>query len=332
MKPERTDDLCIPFQVDLSCMVDRELEDGGAVRRAVVHLEVCARCRRFFEAIEGQVRLHRELADPDRLLGGIAAAGGADLFARFALRESLRRLAAVLYRLGKAYLLLAVDRNYLLEVFEEPVTPTDFKSEGYRWVSLQVEREIFGRRESWTRAKHLLNGKLDSVPDNLAKARALLEESLVVRPNFAEPRLYLGFHRQVSGDLDGAEIEYRRVFRTARKLANRVHAAVQLGMVHHDRGDYRRAVACYRWVRASGVLERDDRFFFVYYNLGLVYARLGNLEAAVEAFRALRREHPDRLERVRSYLEKAQEFRDLLAERPEFRRRLEGVCGEIFAA
>jgi tetratricopeptide (TPR) repeat protein len=331
MKSPFTTDPCLPFQLDLSCIVDRELEDERAVRRALVHLEVCDRCRLFFDAIRGQVELHRGLADTGRLLGKIHELDSSGVFAHALARENLRRLAAVLYRLGKAYVLLAVDRKYMVEVFEEPVPPAAYKARGYRWVS-GVCRRGAGEGADWVEARALLNGKLERVEDNLEKARALLGEALIVKPNFAEARLYLGFWRQAGGDLAGAESEYRRVFRTARRLANRAHAAVQLGQVWHERGDFRRAAVAYRWVIASGAARRDRRFFFVHYNLGLVLARLGKLEACVEAFRTLGERYPESAPRVRGFLEAAPRFRSLLDRKPEFRARLERACGAVFAA
>ncbi|HET6201262.1 MAG TPA: tetratricopeptide repeat protein [Planctomycetota bacterium] len=331
MKSHVPADPCLPFQLDLSCLVDRELEDDRAVRRALVHLEVCGRCRRFFDAIRGQVLLHRELADRTHLLGKIQEIDGSGVFAQGLPGENLRRLAAVFYRLGKAYLLLAVDRRYMVEVFEEPVPPAAFKASGYRWVS-RVCRRSAGEGADWVEARSLLNGKLDSVADNLEKARALLGEALIVKPNFAEARLYFGFWRQSTGDLAGAEGEYRRVFRTARRLENRTHAAVQLGQVWHERRQFRRAAGAYRWAIAKGAARRDSRFFFVHYNLGLVLARLGRYEACVEAFRTLAQRYPESAAKVRSYLEAAPHFRSLLVEKPEFRARLVRACGAVFAA
>ena len=41
-------DVCTSFQMDLSCLVDGELDDGAA-GRAMVHMEACECCRSFFE-------------------------------------------------------------------------------------------------------------------------------------------------------------------------------------------------------------------------------------------------------------------------------------------
>ncbi len=58
---ERGHDPCLQIQVDLSAMVDGEL-DPAAVRRVLVHSDVCGSCRSFLTGVRSQIRLHRGLA------------------------------------------------------------------------------------------------------------------------------------------------------------------------------------------------------------------------------------------------------------------------------
>ena len=58
--------VCDPFQLDLSGLIDGELDEAAA-SRAMLHLESCADCRSFFDETRRCVRLHRDMADPDRL-------------------------------------------------------------------------------------------------------------------------------------------------------------------------------------------------------------------------------------------------------------------------
>ena len=51
-------DVCTNFQVDLSCLVDGELDEAAA-GRVMVHLEECDVCRDFFEDTLDCLRLHR---------------------------------------------------------------------------------------------------------------------------------------------------------------------------------------------------------------------------------------------------------------------------------
>ena len=59
-------DVCVQFQLDLSCLVDGELDEVAA-GRAIGHLEGCSVCREFFEDTRNQVRAHRDLGDPEAI-------------------------------------------------------------------------------------------------------------------------------------------------------------------------------------------------------------------------------------------------------------------------
>ena len=63
-------DVCVQFQLDLSCLVDGELDEVAAAH-AIAHLEDCSVCSSFFEDARAQVRAHRDLADTDDLDGAI---------------------------------------------------------------------------------------------------------------------------------------------------------------------------------------------------------------------------------------------------------------------
>src|SRR5688572_10661617 len=64
-------DVCTNFQMDLSCLVDGELDEAAA-GRVMLHLEECDVCRDFFEDTRDCLRLHFDVADPDRLLARVS--------------------------------------------------------------------------------------------------------------------------------------------------------------------------------------------------------------------------------------------------------------------
>src|SRR5687767_13766091 len=70
-------DVCAPFQQDISCLVDGELDEVAA-GRAMVHLEECTTCRTFFEDTRQCLRLHLDSTDPDRLIARLSTLIGAD--------------------------------------------------------------------------------------------------------------------------------------------------------------------------------------------------------------------------------------------------------------
>ena len=323
---------CLPFQRDLSCLVDGEL-DGGAVKRVLIHLEVCGDCSSFFGEVRNAVRLHRDLCEPGQLLDRFMLPSGERVYSEMAANETFRRLAGIFYELGKAYLLLGSDPKFVTEVFHEPVQVVAAKNQGRGYVDAIIEKgeqSLVEQDYDWIEARHLLNGALADVEDNLTRGRVLIEEALILRPNFAEARLYLGWYHQLRGGLKRAASEYRRVFRTAGHLTNRVHAAIQLGQLHTTAGDYPRAAGCYRWAISAGALRLDRKFFFLIYNLAVAYARMGEWKLAQTCFQRLVGDYPDRMESVRGYLRGAQGFQRLLRRESSFRDVLEDECPDLF--
>lgn len=339
-------DPCRAIQLDLSCMVDGEA-DAAAVRRALIHVEICAACRTFLDQVRGCLALHRDLCDPRLLMRGLRRVNGLELFTRSSIRSNLRRLSEYFYQLGKAYLLAATDERYLLQVFEEPVPIAGTEERGRGFVDGHLAAELRAQDEradatprdfdldagaayDWVKAQSLLDGHFEAREKNLLKARMLLEEALLVRPSYAEARLYLAFYYQQGGDLERAEREYRRVFETARKMRNRAHAAVQLGVLQHERGELQSAVRCFRWITRSGLVRRDGRFFFVFYNLGVLYARLEDFDRSAKCFEILYHRHRAQGSQIERFLNRADAFLCTVAERPEFAAALAQACPDWF--
>ena len=121
------------FQLDLSCMLDGELDEAAA-GRTMLHIEECPTCRAFFEDIRSQVRLHQDMADPDRLMSRVATLTGSTILSH-AKDETdaidlVHRLATVFYQLGKSYVLAAIDPDFRTRVFEEAVPVDQTQSHG----------------------------------------------------------------------------------------------------------------------------------------------------------------------------------------------------------
>ena len=86
-------EVCVNFQVDLSCLVDVELDEGAA-GRAVMHMEACDCCRGFFEDTRAQLKLHRDMSDPDRLFARFAILTGEEMAAQSEGISLVHRLAS----------------------------------------------------------------------------------------------------------------------------------------------------------------------------------------------------------------------------------------------
>ena len=330
------------FQLDLSCLLDGELDEARSAR-AMLHLEECDTCRDFFQDLRQQVLIHRDAADPDRLLARIAMITGGEplptgfvpeeLAADAEAHDLVHRLATVFYQLGKAYVLNAIDPDFRTRVFESVVPVIETKHQGRGFVDgvLATGRGVAADLD-WQRARHMLNGRLERIQDPLEKGRRLLDEALVADPEHEEARLYRAFLLAHEGRrLDAAE-EYREVFDTALNESNRGHAAMQLGKLYVREKSYRRSIVCFRWVTMSGLADADDRFFGARFNLGKAYSMLGDTRRALDAFETLLERHPARVDAVRKLFLNSPLLREAIDGVSGFAEALLERCPALFAA
>ncbi len=327
---EELPEICGQFQVDLSCLVDGELDEMSATR-AMFHLESCDSCSSFLQDTRDCLIAHRDVVDPERLMARVAMLTGTDFQAQAESIASVSQLATIFYKLGKAYILMAVDPDWRTRVFEEAVSVEPTQAHGRNFVDDVLEGG--GNRlggVDWTEARHWLNGRLAEIQSPLEKGRRLLLEALEADPSHEEASIYLAFLHRKEGKTLKAAAQYRKVFRTAIDESNRGHAAVQLGLLHASQEDYRKAIACFRWVTSSGLAERDERFFFVRFNIGMDYAFLGDRDRSVAAFRDLLDHHPARRDEVVGLFERSDRLRESIENEPEFVDHLLTTCPELF--
>lgn len=323
-------DLCTAFQVDLSCLADGELEDVAAAR-AMLHIEECSSCRGFFEDTRLFVRLHRDIADPDRLLARIATLTGGEITDEAESADLSHRLATIFYQLGKAYTLAAIDPGFRERIFEKVVPVEELRSRGRGFVDGVIESGRASQRGTcWEEARHLFNGRLERIVEPIEKGRRLLEESLVVDPTHEEAKLYLAFLHAHEGKTLRAAEEYREVFDTAVSDVNKGLAAIQLGRLYSSEDNFEKAIACFRWVTISGLADRDDRFWFARFNLGQVYARKHVPDRALAYFRELLDKHPARLPEVGEAFARSPKLRETIDAQAGFADALLRTCPELF--
>jgi len=326
--------ICEGFQMDLSCLLDSEL-DSQAAGRAMIHMEACASCREFFEETRIQIRLHKDTADPDRIFARVAMLTGHGLPDADQVEgiDLVHRLATIFYRLGKAYVLAAIDPDYRERVFEAavPVDATQARGRGFVDGVVMNGKDGLARLD-WKRARSMLNGQLERIQSPMEKGRRLLEEALVTDPSNEEAQLYLAFLHAHEGRRLLAAEEYQRILETAIDERNRGHAAIQLGRLHSSEKSYAKAIRLWRWVTISGLAERDDRFFVARFNLGMVYALTGNRTRSLEYFRELVDRHPARLAEVADLFQRSKGLRDAIDSQDGFSEALLRTCPELFAA
>lgn len=322
--------VCDHFQLDLSSLLDGELDEAAA-SRAMLHLESCDDCRTFFDETRLCLRLHRDMADPDRLVARVVTLTGGDIADAARGFELVNRLASIFYQLGKAYLLASLQIDHRTRVFEEavPVEPTQTQGRGFVDGVLSSGDGKAGGVD-WRSARGLLNGRLKRIDSPREKGRKLLLEAVEADPSHEEARIYLAFLAASEGRTLQAAEAYRDVFRTALDETNRGHAAVQLGRLYVAEENHRRALACFRWVKISGLAARDERFFFVDFNIGVQRACLGDRAGSLAAFRSLLDAHPRRLVEITELFAQSRLLAKAMQEQEGFAEDLLATCPELF--
>lgn len=322
--------VCSNFQLDLSCLVDHELDDAAA-GRAMVHMEACSCCREFFEDTRLQVQMNRDIADPSRLMARVAILTGTGAQAIEGI-DLVHRLASIFYQLGKAYVLASIDTGFRERVFETvlPVDSGQTRGRGFVDAVLYQGKARAGGLD-WQRARAMLNGRLERIESPLEKGRRLLEEAISTDPSHEEARLYLAFLHGHEGRRILAAEEYREIFNTAVSDTNRGHAAIQLGRLHSAERNFRKAIACWRWVTISGLADLDERFFVARFNLGMVYALQRNRERSLAYFRELLDKHAGRVGEVAELFARSPKLRESIDGQVGFGDQLVRTCPELFS-
>jgi tetratricopeptide (TPR) repeat protein len=318
---ERGNDPCLQIQVDLSAMLDGELE-AASVRRVMVHSDVCASCRGFLESVRSQVRAHRELHDAGAMPGQAVVGGAGRL--RHLLIENRQKLSRVLYELGRGFVLMGLSPDFSREVAKEPVPVPDMAMKGRNLVD-EVRRLTNGSGAGgeWVTAQELFaQGQQRTPTENLAKGQRLLSECLALAPEHHEAMIYLGLVHHVRGQRALARKQFSLVLTGTADPVMRAFALLNLANVHLEEGDPEGAIVLLLQVVASGVVPRHPRFGMVYFNLALAYGHQGRFDESLAWFRRLHDELPHKRMAVARELTRRSQFTHLLRSHPEAEARL----------
>lgn len=324
------------LQFNLSCLVDGELDEAAAAR-VMVQMEESPECRAFFDDARLYVRLHKDMADPERLEARIAmlagvVPGSSDAVSEAEQVDLIHRLATIFYQLGKAYVLAAIKPETFSEpIFETPVPVEDAQAKGRGFVDGVLLTGKAGRTGlDWRQARHMLNGRLERIAEPLEKGRRLLLQALETEPDHEEAKIYMAFlHSHEGKTLKAADL-YREVFDTAMSEGNRGFAANQLGRLYHLEEDSRKALICWRWLAMTGLADRDDRFWMTRYNIGVAYAYLGDQTRTLDYWRRLLDAHPDHVADVAEMLAATPKLRSAIESQAGFSEALLARCPELF--
>ena len=89
-------------------------------------------------------------------------------------------------------------------------------------------------------------------------------------------------------DFEQAFTQFEKVFKGSERLVMRVHAAMQIAMVFNEQQNHKTALRYYRWIVASGILELDTTFGFVFHNIAMQHQQLNDEQYAQRALELYR--------------------------------------------
>jgi tetratricopeptide (TPR) repeat protein len=334
---ERGNDPCLQIQVDLSAMLDGEL-DMPSVRRVMVHSDVCPSCRTFLEGIRSQVRLHRKLAtvglvgasktrDADRRLSGddgepaevdgVGVESVATQRLRQQLTDNRRRLAKILYELGRCFVLMGLSPDFSREVAKEPVPVPDMAMRGRNLLDEVARLDPASTGAEWVSAKDLFDGQLRSPDENMAKGQRLLTECLALQPDTHEARIYLGLVHYVRGQRSQAQRQFAAILQGTQDRLMRGYALLNLANIRLDEGDCDAAVELLLQMVESGIVHEQPRLCMTYFNLGLAYGMKGLFRECHHWFQRLHDEVPHKKNAVARELGRRSQFLHMLRSHPD---------------
>lgn len=324
------EDPCTQIQADLSAMLDGEL-DAASVRRVMVHSDACPSCRGFLEGIRLQARSHVQLhavltGSEEELEVPVAAVGGGTITMRVGvaelrrqLTENGRQLARIFYELGRGFVLMGISPNFSRVVAREPVPIPDMFQRGRNLLD-EVAR-IAGPGDvptEWVRAKELFGDDWRRNPaESLRKGVQLLEEALMLDPDFHEARIYLGHAHHVAGDRDRAVAEFQGVLDRAPDVGTRGFALLNLGNVHLESGEFDEAQRLFLDLVESGAIEKSPQFGLIYFNLALAYGMQERFDECRRWLQRLYSEMPHKRRMIADEFRSREGFVASLSRHPE---------------
>lgn len=316
-KGKRGQDPCLQIQVDLSAMLDGELDPAG-IRRVTVHSDVCPTCKAFFDGIREQVGLHRKLAAA-MFVDTVADDGASkpDETLRRQLTANQRKLSRILYELGRNFTLMGLSPEFSREVAKEPMPVPDMAMRGRNLLD-EVARAEDGDVD-WVAAKDLFDGQLRTPEENLARGQRLLTECLALDPGSEDARIYLGLVHYARGQRALARKQFQLVLDQSDDLVMRGFALSNLSNIHLDEGDCEGAVDLLLELVESGVVKEQPRLIAALFNLALAHGLKGSFQESLRWFERLHQDAPHRRRWVSQELSRRSHFLHLVHTHPQAR-------------
>lgn len=341
---------CIELEDDLHAFVDGEL---GTIEfdKVLNHVEECEHCQSVIEQLRQMARLHRASFNPEEMLEFL---DGAEIFQNITselLDEKINKVADLFYQIGKAYLMKGFNqknssrkggknaKNNMRHIFRLRTQPLALEKS--RMKTGRLFREIDGisrcsdsNSKQVKRARSFFWNQRKNTGNFLEIGRRFIEESLIIDPERAEPRLYLGafFYAGIKNYAE-AKKQFRKVLELKNlSKANRSDALINLGAIYTIECNYGEAKACFKEVVKSGIIKEYPRYYRSIIFLAITYAKLGEFEKSITFFKEIFSIFPKQIEKIRTEIWDLQSFQSVLEARQGFRKDLQNRIPVLFAS
>ena len=309
---------CLQIQVDLSAMLDGEL-DAASIRRVMVHSDVCESCKTFMQSIRVQAQAHRDmheaLVEDPSTMDSARATRAKKL--RKQLMANRQQLAKILYELGRGFVFMGLSPSFSRVVAREPVPVPDMCLRGRNFLD-EMQRSGDPSAADWVAAKDLFGpGQIDTPSENLAKGMRLLREVLQLQPDYHSARIYLGHAHHVCGERESARREFETVLAMATDPVTRAFALENLGNVYLEEGQPSRSIPFFLELVQSSAIEKEPRFFTTYFNLALSYGTKQEFGECSRWLARLYQEYPHKRAMIGRELRTRSHFAEALAQHPQ---------------
>jgi len=138
-------------------------------------------------------------------------------------------------------------------------------------------------------------------------------------------------HRATTEYQEQLENQRREAFSLGSEMLDASRAMLADIMARRQQMEYRPGdLAIVAKVAMAGLEARDERFFFVLFNIGVMYAQMRDPRRSVDYFRTLLDRHPQRREAVLQLFTAARGLHQAIDEQPGFGERLVAACPELF--
>ena len=343
---EKSSPVCSELEKDLSAFVDGELRDIHA-DRLVKHLDACPHCQELIEQMKTYARWHKDCFDPEAVMNSIDPSRMFQNITSELLEEKIQNIARLFYQIGKSYLSKGFSMkslpgarhssgrvHHIMKSKPMPLGRAKQKAGHlFREVSslCKTSRQ---QNKQIQRARTFYKSVRVQTDAHLEMGRRFMEESLAIDPSCAEPRLFLGcYYFAGVRKYNQARDQFRKVLTmTGLSEENRTEALMNLGITFNIECRYEEALACFREVAKSRVIEKHPRFFRCFIFQAITYAKLGKYKRSISAFDTTVKGYPERIDEIRKTLWDMNSFQSVIKSQPAFRRSLREKIPAIFAS